>query len=91
MTLTTVSAWFLALTQIPVGYRGEFIGATLILLASAMFAIAMTCRKNESDSLDYENNMLLDALGPTFVVAAFIVAVSTVGFLAFVVYSILTF
>ena len=82
MTLTGFTAWLLALTQIQSEYRRIFVPASFLIVIVALFAIAMTMRRDSTGKLDYDNNLLLDTLEPAF---KFSFLLAVIGFIAFMV------
>ena len=88
MTATALVAWMVALTQMPSFHRGAFVGGTLFLLLLALFGIAMTCERDESGALDYENNTFLNLLEPTFKLTFLLSSIALVGLLILSMYGV---
>lgn len=91
ITVTTLAAWILAFWRTPYYFRGNFVSFSLLALVCALFSIAMTTRKTESEVLDYESNGILDFLEPTFKLAFVLVLASALALYAVLLYGLYCF
>ena len=88
MTTTSSVAWVIALIQTPGSNRSSFVGCTFVLLLIALFGIAMTCKRDDSGALDYNKNVFLTLLEPSFKIALTLIVVGSICLLALLLYAV---